>query len=164
MIDVLRAWRASFSRRWHANYDLAQTNDTVAGHQQRVAVLALLLEPNLSREALIYALTHDQGEARYGDTPYDVKRAMPDVATQLAALEEGERQDQGFPAANPSDRERRLIRLCDWLDAYLWMTKHAPHLAGRDDWIEQRDEIRQAADALGIGMPVWRITIQEAAE
>ncbi len=151
MNNIFRAWKATFVRRWHSNYDLCHTVDPVSGHQCRVAQLMVLLKPDVSRDAIIYALRHDNGEARYGDMPHDTKKALPDVAAEMAQLEEQECDDwQGFPAKALTFDEDDLVKLCDWLDSYLWMLKHAPHLRHRADWRHQRNSMDLMATSLGL--------------
>jgi hypothetical protein len=155
MSKTLRAWRASMTRRWHTNPDLCDTHDTDAGHQGRVALLVLSLFPDASRALLAHAITHDQGEAAVGDISYDAKRRFRAVAEMCAEAEAAEIEAQGFRLPNLTERETRMLKLCDHLDAWLWMMRHARHLAGRDDWIDQRRHMRDEAVMLGAGQEVW---------
>lgn len=146
MNRTLRAWRASFTRRWHACFDLCDTVDPVAGHQQRVALLVLSLYPEASRTLLAHAITHDQGEAGSCDCSYEAKRANPQLAGLLHRLEGDEIAAQGFSLPNLTPREEKVLKLCDWLDSWLWMLRHARHLAVRADWMAQRTVILVLAD------------------
>lgn len=145
MSKTLRAWRASFTRRWHTNPDLCDTLDYVSGHQGRVALLVLSIFPDASRTLLAHAITHDQGEAAVGDISYDAKRRFPAVAEMCAKAEAQELENQGFRLPNLTERETRMLKLCDHLDAWLWMMRHARHLAGRSDWREQRQHMLNEA-------------------
>ena len=132
MSKTLRAWRASFTRRWHTNPDLCDTLDYDAGHQGRVALLVLSLFPDASRTLLCHAITHDQGEAAVGDISYDAKKLYPELAEMAANCEALELVKQGFVIyPNLTEREKRMLKLCDHLDAWLWMMRHARHLAKR---------------------------------
>lgn len=156
MSNIVRAWRATMTRRWHQNPDLCDTVDPVSGHQQRVALLLLLIYPDCSKALLAAAVTHDQGEAGTCDCSYDVKQANPALRDMLADVEAQEISKQGIPAWQLTDREARILKLCDWLDAWLWMRMHKPHLEKRPDWIKQRDRMIYAGQSLGLAA-VWDV-------
>lgn len=150
MNQTLRAWRASSVRRWHTNPDLCDTHDPVAAHQGRVALLVLSLYPDASRTLLAHAITHDQGEAGSCDCSYDAKAANPVLAGLLHRLEGDEITAQGFALPNLTPREAKILKVCDWLDAWLWMMKHAPWLTVRADWSDQRMNILDLASGVGL--------------
>jgi hypothetical protein len=154
--DIMAAWRAGFTRRWHSNPDMAQFDDPVCGHSGRVAVLAVMLFP--SRIAVMRAaVLHDLGEGAVGDMNGDTKRRNPDLAAMLDRLEDAAVQDMGLPFVSLSESDVRCLQLCDWLDAWLFMMLRAPHLAGRDDWAAYRVKIGALAEGLGVGGPVARL-------
>ena len=161
MSKTLRAWRASHVRRWHTNPDLVDTNDTDAGHQGRVALLVLSLFPDASRALLCHAITHDQGEVAVGDIPYEAKRKDPDLAALLTEAEVDEIRAQGFPHFALPDKDRRILKLCDHLDAWLWMMRHARHLNKRSDWSAQLKMIVAEAISLGAGPEVRALIAAE---
>lgn len=151
MSNAYRAWKASFTRRWHSNYDLCDTLDYVSGHQQRVALLMLALKPDVSRVALIHAITHDQGEMAAGDWSRLLKKGMPlEVYEHHKAAEDEEIAAQFGSIPNLTVRETDLLRLCDWLDAWLWMMRNARHLYARVDWQVQKADTLALADRLGL--------------
>lgn len=155
MNTVRRIWRASFTHRWHTNYDLCDTRDPVHGHQGRVVLLVLGLFPQASRQLLVAAATHDQGECKAGDGPYDAKKEYPGYKEILDTIEADELYDQGLDYQAdlwPEDKDR--LRLCDWLDAWLWMMRHARHLYARSDWQAQLRDTRRLAETLGVGAEV----------
>lgn len=159
MNTTYRAWRAGFIRRWHTNFDLCDTVDCDAGHQGRVAILVLSIFPKASRELLIAALTHDQGEAAVGDLSYDAKRANPALAKMVHELESVEISVQGLPDLVLGNYGLKALKLCDSLDAWLWMLRHKPHLVTRSDWLKQLDDMRTQADQLGVTDQVSALTI-----
>ncbi len=161
MSKTLRAWRASHVRRWHTNADLCDTHDTDAGHQGRVALLVLSLFPDASRMLLCHAITHDQGEVAVGDIPYDAKQKEPGLAALAAKAEVDEIRAQGFVFATLPDRDRRILKLCDHLDAWLWMMRHARHLAKRADWQAQQKMFVAEAISLGSGPEVRALVSAE---
>lgn len=145
---IARRWRASFTRRWHANADLCDTDDPVSGHQCRVALLMLAFEPEVSREALIAALTHDQGEMEIGDMAAPFKVSNPEVAVTINTAETWKRHEQGLPDCDLPIYEVTLIKFCDRLDAYLWMLRHRPQLEGRVDWQDHAKHLMHLEDLL----------------
>lgn len=162
MNTVRRIWRASFTHRWHKNYDLCDTRDPVYGHQGRVALLVLGLFPNASRRLLIAAITHDQGECKAGDAPYDLKKEYPEYAEFLRTIEADEMYDQGLdykPDLTPD--ETSALKMCDWLDSWLWMMRHARHLFARADWQAQLRETKRLAEKLGVGTEVDELIAEE---
>lgn len=154
MSTIYRAWRASFTRRWHTDPDLCHTTDPVSGHQQRVALLLLTLFPDASRDLIIGAITHDQGEAGPGDTPYDAKQANPALRAIVAALEEEELSAQRWPPFELGSADTKRLKLCDWLDAWLWALQHAPHITKREDWFRQFARMLETASELGVAAAV----------
>lgn len=161
MSKTLRAWRASFTRRWHTNPDLCDTLDHDCGHQGRVALLVLSLFPDASRTLICHAVTHDQGEAAVGDVSYDAKKRHPELHGIVDVVEGRERREQGFDFANLTDKEYRAFKLCDHLDAWLWMMRHARHLAKRSDWAAQLKMIVAEAISLGAGPEVRALVAAE---
>lgn len=151
---ILDKWNACAVRRWHTNPHLRDTLDPIDGHSARVLIIALDLYPPLSREAMIYALTHDGGEHAVGDVSYEAKRKNPAFADMARSLEEEARIGLGFPAVTRiDDRSKRVIKLADWLDSWLWMIRHKPGLRLRADWVKQAKEAHDLADALGGDIP-----------
>lgn len=151
MITVIRAWLATFTRRWHANPDLCHTTDSVGWHSSRMAVLALQIWPYCSRELIVACLYHDLGECVTGDVPWAVKRAHPELARMLNEIEGVASQDMG--ALHPIDAaDCRRLKYLDRLDAYLWVKHHAPHILTRGDWRECRAWLKKQSSALGVAI------------
>lgn len=161
MSKTLRAWRASFTRRWHSNPDLCDTLDYDAGHQGRVALLVLSLFPDASRALLCHAITHDQGEVAVGDISRPAKRNFPVLAEISAEAEAAEILEQGFRFPNLTEREGRILKLCDLLDAWLWMQRHARHLAKNAPWQAQLNHMLAEAVSLGSGPEVRALVSAE---
>lgn len=143
-------WLATFTRRWHANPDLAHTFDPVGAHSGRMGVLALhFWGAGASRELLVACLIHDLGESVTGDMPWAAKRACPEMAGMLDVLESRALSDMGFDHDIALDDYRRL-KFLDRLDAYLWVKHHAPHVLSRDGWPEALAWLQREADDLGV--------------
>jgi len=122
--EILKVWNATHVMRWHVNPKMNHTRDMISGHSQRLVLLALKLHPQLSREAIIFGLTHDIGESEVGDFAYPLKLAQPKLADVLATMEANAAEALGFPFPELVEFEAKLIKLCDWLDAYLWVNLH----------------------------------------
>lgn len=161
MSKTLRAWNASHVRRWHSNPSLCDTNDTDAAHQGRVALLVLSLFPEASRTLLCHAITHDQGEVAVGDISYDAKRANPALAMACSGLEVEEISLQGLCFPSLTEKEHRALKLCDHLDAWLWMMRHARYLNTRADWQAQQKHMLEEAEWLGSGPEVRALVSAE---
>lgn len=157
MSNALRAWRASFTRRWHTSFDLCDTVDYDAGHQGRVALLILSIFPDCSRVLLAHAITHDQGESAAGDLPYTAKLLDPGLADRAAAIEAEAIRLQGFDLPNLTEKEQRILKLCDWLDAWLWMMRHRRSLRTRRDWLDQAERALDNAAWLAVQEEVQEI-------
>lgn len=138
-------FRAGFVRRWHTNPDLAQTGDRLDGHQGRVARLLLALWPSSSREILIAALTHDDGESVVGDMPATVKGAGV-----TCAAEDFARQAIWGPDPGLANLERARLKFCDRLDAFMWARHHAPQVLDGDGWPECARWLLDEASRLGV--------------
>lgn len=151
MNTAYRAWRAGFVRRWHTNFDLCDTVDYDAGHQGRVVILILSFFPEAaSRNLLIRAVTHDQGEVAVGDVASPAKNAQPLFRQFLHDLEGKEILRQMLPQPELTEFEQTILRLFDWLDAWLWMTRHKPHLATQDDWLKELTTATELAKTLEV--------------
>jgi len=146
--DIQRVFYAGLTTRWHTNPWLAQTCDRLDGHQGRVARLILALWPDASRDLLIAALTHDDGESVTGDIPATYGKTAEQMGAEVLA--QNEIWGSGFQLLARYERER--LRLADKLDAYMWAEHHQPHeVMTRKEWSDAWHEITQMAIALGVG-------------
>ena len=145
--DIQRVFYAGLTNRWHTNPWLAQTCDRLDGHQGRVARLILALWPDASRDLLIAALTHDDGESVTGDIP----ATMLKTADQRGAetLAQNEIWGTGFQLLAWYERER--LNLADKLDAYMWAEHHQPReVMTREEWSDAWHEISTLSVELGV--------------
>jgi len=149
-VSLCEIWRAGRSRRWHTHADVAQTNDPLDGHHARVAKLMLALVPDVSRDALIAALTHDDGEPSVGDMSYRVKIENPQFYAELDDMERRARDKMwGFPHCI-NEREQSLLNLCDRLDSWLWVSHHVPQIMSRPEWVAMREHLKTLAASLDL--------------
>lgn len=148
--DVIAIWRDSFVRRWHTSPDMSHTTDFNCSHQGRVALLVLSLFPDAGIDLLRAAITHDQGEAGVGDVAFPVKQKNPKLAKQLDDMEADHIAMRGLPPINLSAPDERRLKLCDRLDAVLWMLKCSPAIASQKGWRSDIDFCNSEASALGV--------------
>lgn len=153
--NILKAWTASFVRRWHTHPQLSWTDDFNGGHQQRSTLLLILFWPDSTRGAIIDCLTHDQGEDDAGDMAYSAKKKFPEVREMLHTVENESIEQQGFPDHELSDLELERRRWVDLLDSYLWMLKNKPRLRVRREWETQARKLSEEAIRLGIANKYW---------
>jgi len=141
-----RIFHAGLTTRWHTNPWLAQTCDRIDGHQARVARIILALWPDASRELLIAALTHDDGEYITGDIPATFFKTYNQRAYEAAAYITiwGDK----FPRLPDGDADK--LHFADKLDAYQWAYHHAPHIMGKPEWCEAWAHIEEMAAWLGV--------------
>ena len=141
-----RIFHAGLTRRWHTNAHLSGTCDRLDGHQARVARIIMALWPDASRELLIAALTHDDGEYITGDIPATLFKTDDQRAYEAAAYITiwGDK----FPSLSEEDGAK--LHFADKLDAYQWAYHHAPHLMGKPEWREAWAQIESMALGLGV--------------
>lgn len=151
-------YRASLVRRWHANPDMSGIHDEIGAHSGRMAMMLVLLWPDSSVQAITYALSHDLGEAKTGDIPFEFKDDNPDVAMAESAAGAKHIRDLGFEYSL-TNTEISRVKLCDRLDAYLTVQHHKPHLLARQDWQEARALILGIAERLGVALEVREVVV-----
>ena len=151
--DIQRVFYAGLTTRWHTNPWLAQTCDRLDGHQGRVARLILALWPDASRNLLISALIHDDGESVTGDIPETYRKTVEQMGAEADALVDIWNGGWGknFRAFPDGGEDRKRIRLADKLDAYMWAEHHQPHeVMTRKEWSDAWQEIVKLAVDLGV--------------
>ena len=148
---ALSPWLAGSTHRWHTNPIFAATRDRVDAHSGRVAILILQFRPDASAELLRAAITHDLGECFAGDISGPVKRQIPDLSAALERLEGDALRSMGLGMPALAANDASLLRLCDWLDAYLWALVHRPDLVrSHPDWRAQLRRLQALANSLGL--------------
>jgi len=117
MDKILAARRAGRVQRFHT-YDTLRRED-VAQHTFNVMNLLLILTNcNVSKNLIIAALMHDQGEYVTGDIPSPVKlmlKSEPLLNMEVAAV--NFIHHQGGP--HLTEWEQKLLKLADNLDGYI---------------------------------------------
>lgn len=147
-------WRSGFVTRYHARPEVHA--ETLAEHHARVAqILCELHFPRLpSAELLFAALHHDVAELIVGDLPYPFKAAQPEMA-EAHAEEEGRQLNRilrrGFGLGS---RDMAELKLADRIAAYLYAM---PQDRDNPEWAEERTEIAEVAQALGLAGQVSRM-------
>jgi 5'-deoxynucleotidase YfbR-like HD superfamily hydrolase len=144
-------WIATLTQRWHTNTHFRKTGDDVGGHSARVTILMLHLKPDVSRKAIIAAITHDLGEKATADVSYVFKKAEPEVAEVIKVYEEKAIEQMGFDVKGLTLNEKKLIKLCDWLDSYLWAYLHNPLFVSKNlSWANQLESMFEQAMKLDL--------------
>ena len=144
-----------FAQRYATNPDLARHGQTLGHHQWGVATLPLTLFPACRKEVLVEALLHDTGEPGVGcDMAAPAKRRYPEIATALAMAEYVERRQIGTLVEDLTDREHNQVRLCDGLEAYLYVSVVAPWVLASNGWPEMRAGLEQQAWGLDVAAAV----------
>ena len=142
-------WKSGAVKRWHSHIDndLRESGDTTGWHSQRMALILLMIHPSQPPAHLLACiLTHDTPETFTGDVPALVKGGR--IGEYLEAYEQEVTKTYGLPI--PSRTDKRWIRLCDLLDAILWVADRAPaHLATKP-WVECANEAAEIAVELGV--------------
>ena len=144
MTDLHAIFAAGRVRRWHTYSQLSWTDDYNDGHQGRCARLALAMFPD-DRDLLAYMLTHDDGEYAVGDIARGPKRNAPGVVQEWLAGKECVARNMLWDELMPHDTHGHRSKLCDSLDAYMWMMHKAPQLAYLQEWRNHRAEIEALA-------------------
>lgn len=118
----------------------------------------LKLDPGISRQVIIRALTHDQGEACTGDLPYTFKRENPEIRKVVSVVEDSCTQDQGFSTPKLSEYESVLLKVSDWVDSYLWARHHEPDMVAKSHaWQEQLINTTNLADKYHFSDRLYRV-------
>lgn len=103
-------------KRWHTRTTIKTQNN--AEHQWRVAIIAELIEPTISKATLLHALTHDCFEHLTGDIPYPVKQNNPALGFQIKGAENHFAELLDLP--KPSPEEVNVVKVADRLCAFLF--------------------------------------------
>lgn len=132
ILDILRSGEV---RRWHQNPEMVDCDERNSSHQWDTAMILLYLDPDVSRDTLVYALTHDVGELIAGDLSSPFKRGYPEVADNHRTIEMAVREDILCGDTPPmSLRTLTLIQTADRLAAYWRMIRHRPALRHDAEW------------------------------
>jgi hypothetical protein len=137
-------WGSGFVNRWHSHPDarLRNAQDTTAAHAQRVAILlAGLFDVGLLD--VLDALLHDAPECFTGDAPSTPKRAGL-LSTDKAETAWWRAVGVRAPAGGD------MLRLCDHIDATLFVLMHAPEVLLSDGWAAMLAGDLALAEKLGV--------------
>lgn len=152
MTHTQSIFHAGLTTRWHANPHLAQTCDRIDGHQARVARIILAFWPDASRNVIVYALTHDDGESVTGDIP-----APAGKTSEQEWLEAKSWETVWTDLHRPdlTKREIEMLKFADKYDAYQWARHHALHVvAGQSDWCQAYIDLLEMAKRLDVEVTI----------
>jgi 5'-deoxynucleotidase YfbR-like HD superfamily hydrolase len=162
MEDQMKPWPVA---RWHCHHNpkLRMSGDDTFQHGRRCLQLAYDLTGDISDDLRRACLHHDDGECITGDLPYSIKRAHPELRAMIGVLETQALAMFGIAPWTLDDQERKLLKLVDLLDPWLWVIRcQATEEFDRDDWKLHEAEMMALADDLGLRDRVCQI-IQDAA-
>lgn len=145
--DILAAWQAGFTMRFHAHAHLSKSGDLVAAHSARVALLCDLLFPDASKALIVAAVKHDLGEMGVGDVAGPAKRDDPVLRAAIDRAEAARLAAIGVAIPALTDFEAGALKLCDRLDAWLFAMHEKPWLRR----VTSDDYIRHCAACSGVG-------------
>lgn len=156
MKPTIQLWRSGFVNRWHSDdsHALRNSQDTTGGHGYRVALLLKALNPEADAHMVLCALTHDAQEKATCDVPSDMKRD-PELNKILKRLEGKAAEEMGLPFVDEDDEI--WIKLCDKLDAYLWVASVDPKVLVTEKWSEIYERIMNMAEQLDVDGPVGEL-------
>lgn len=150
-MSILSIYDACRVRRWHTNPELSCTDDYIDGHSGRVTRYILKLHPCPSRQLIIAALIHDDGEHGIGDIAQPAKVMLrqfePVAMARLDACEEDALAEIWDAFPDLTAMETQWLRFADRLDAYIWAAKHGARM-DRNGWPEDRQALHDMANNL----------------
>ena len=145
--------------RWHCHKDarLRDSGDTIDTHQVRVCDLCMSLAAAIGWSLVgsdlpRAALHHDEAERVVGDIPGPAKVRFPDLAFAYAQAERVAMAEMGIEPFDLKPTEKRILAICDGLDAVQWAMK-----CGADGPLFDADRaaMRKQAMALGAEAMEW---------
>jgi hypothetical protein len=142
-VTLLARLRPGYCQRWHANPEMAGS-ECVDAHAARVAKIILYFWPGASARLLAAALDHDDGEMGLGDLAGPAKRAHPELADMVGAIEAGNRRALGLPEHGLSEVRATMLHLADKLAGILHVRQVRPELLTRPDWQDDMAALRSA--------------------
>jgi hypothetical protein len=140
-------WRSGAVHRWHhsKHHILRTSGDTVAAHSARVAMLVGLLFPAASEDTIMSALLHDAPESAHGDTGRMAKINSPDLKYFLEELSDDWFDEMGIFL---TEIHCPAIKICDSLDAILWVASLAPYILQEREWQDHIAEVERMSWAI----------------
>ncbi len=147
-MSLWKVFRHLCVRRWHTHHVMSRHPDYLYGHIGRCACYARLMFPG--DHALIDAiLAHDSGEHATADVASHLKARMPiafrrwwdDLERDTAATMWGRQAD---------DCDPHRLRLCDKLDAVMWVAANEPRLLREPGWRADMAEVEALGIACGV--------------
>jgi 5'-deoxynucleotidase YfbR-like HD superfamily hydrolase len=117
-LQVVKARAANGVKRFHTSYRIR--DESVGHHSANVCAILLYLNPECSRELLVYALMHDWPEEYTGDLPAPAKWQNPtlDRALHEAESHYWSHRLGAYPPELSND-ELMYLKLADMIDLIL---------------------------------------------
>jgi len=114
----------------------------------------MFLGADATLDDVYHAILHDAPEVVTGDCPGPTKEKDLRLAANLRYTESVWWEDIGI---KPLPDTPALVRLCDKLDAYLFVKAHAPDLLSTPEWVKVKSRLCLLSDTLGCGAVVQEL-------
>ena len=85
VLEELKMLSGGEVKRYHTLSTIGE--QTVASHSWGVTLIMVWLKPDISKTAMLKALTHDVAEKQTGDMPAPTKWNNPELAKELSMVE-----------------------------------------------------------------------------
>ena len=123
MIDsIFEIMACGVDNRYHTLDTIGE--QSIASHSWGVAIILEYLEPNVSKDLIMKALTHDVTEAYTGDMPSPIKWSHPEFKEILNRVEEEYEEVLGIDQYNIiSDEEKILYKQADMFELLFFCMK-----------------------------------------
>ena len=117
VVNMLNVLSGGEVKRYHTMKTIGE--QTVAEHSWGVATILNWLKPDISKIALLKALTHDVAEKRTGDMPAPTKWNNPELARELSIVEKGIEKELGVDY-DVSPEEKEFFKQSDLFELLLY--------------------------------------------
>lgn len=112
-MDIIKVLQGGNVQRYHANPGISKQLNSA--HQWRVTLLLLHIFPEVSKETILGALTHDCAEIVTGDLPATLKWDNPEIKNYIRDIETRVESDMGI-IFTTSQSDVQKIKMCDMLE------------------------------------------------
>jgi len=146
-MKILETLDSGLVTRWHTSPQMNRTMQNNASHSWGVCIIALGVAPHLvDKDFLVHALLHDCGERKVADVSSSVKNRMPELSAMLKSAEEKAILDLDLELPPLSKDQQTLLKLCDMLEAIIFILNFAIYPDQVDGW---ESAIDKASDLIG---------------
>ncbi|MBE16831.1 MAG: hypothetical protein CL867_11340 [Cytophagaceae bacterium] len=120
VLEELKMLSGGEVKRYHTLSTIGE--QTVASHSWGVTLLMVWLKPDISKIAMLKALTHDVAEKQTGDMPAPTKWNNPELAKELSVVEKNIEEALGVDFII-TEEERQYFKQADMFELLLYCVK-----------------------------------------